>query len=120
MKYAGHLRTICLTCRCMKLKILSVVLFTCAAFFPGKMTTHVTLPGDHVPIRPLTGFRRIFIKRGEHKRVLFNITANAIAALDQFGNPQLRKGRLQLLLGGSQPHQATAGNKKTAEGILIL
>ena len=81
---------------------------------------YVTLPGDHAPVRSLIGFRRIFIKKGEHKRVSFNITSDAIAVMDQYGNPQLPKGRLRLSVGGSQPDQATAGNKKTVEGILIL
>ncbi len=76
--------------------------------------------GARDPIRSLKGFKRIYLKKGERKRISFILKKEDITTLDENGNPQLPQGKYIFSIGGSQPDAATIKNKKTVEGILKL
>ena len=75
-------------------------------------------PGD--PLRSLKGFQRIYLKKGESRRISFILNKEDIATLDERGQPKLLRGQLSFSIGGCQPNAAAVKNKNAAEGILKL
>ncbi len=55
------------------------------------------------PIRWLTGYERIFIRKGETKEVNFKIKPEHIAIFDREGNRVIEPGTLMVSVGGQQP-----------------
>lgn len=53
------------------------------------------------PEKELTGFRRIFLKKGETKKVTFRIAASQLAFLDENMKWKVEKGEYRLLAGAS-------------------
>ena len=71
---------------------------------------------QHVPIRSLKGFQRIFLKAGETKNVQFNLTNDDLSILNENGQPELLKGTINISVGGGQP----ATGMKTSSNILTV
>jgi beta-glucosidase len=81
---------------------------------------YISGQGARDPVRSLKGFQRIYLKKGERKRISFTLKKEDITTLDENGNPQLLQGKFIFSIGGCQPDAATIKNKKIVEGILKL
>jgi len=57
----------------------------------------------HAPIKALKGFKRIELKAGETKTVIFNLTAADLSLVDEGGKSYLPKGKTIISVGGGQP-----------------
>ncbi len=56
-----------------------------------------------VPIRSLAGFDRIFLKRGETRRISFRITPDQMQIIDNNGKHVIEPGEFSVSIGGRQP-----------------
>lgn len=52
------------------------------------------------PIRALKGFKRIFLSKGEEKRVSFTVSKEQLLLINKHGEPYLPQGTLQVCIGG--------------------
>lgn len=68
---------------------------------------YTTVPGKEAPLRSLKGFQRIALKKGQSKTVMFTVTPEQLALLDNNGKPETIKGKVVIAVGGSQPGTAT-------------
>lgn len=59
------------------------------------------------PVKELKGFRKVFLKKGETKKVEFNLTANDLKFYDSAINFVNEKGDYDLFVGGSSDHKFT-------------
>ena len=71
-------------------------------------------------IRALKGFKRIFIKAGESKVVVFELSLQDLSIVDSDGNLKTLPGKVLISVGGSQPDEQTKAIKKAVEGTLIF
>lgn len=71
-----------------------------------------------VPIRALKGFKRIFLKAGESKNVIFTLTPEDLSQVNEQGNLKEISGSILVSVGGSQPDTQTKVSKKTVEKVL--
>jgi beta-glucosidase len=55
------------------------------------------------PIHALKRFQRIHLKAGETKQVVFQLTEEDLALIDQDGIQQAPKGEIEISVGGNQP-----------------
>jgi beta-glucosidase len=55
------------------------------------------------PIRALTGFERVALKRGETRTVSFTLDPRALSVVDAQGVRTVAPGRVELWIGGGQP-----------------
>ena len=67
-----------------------------------------------VPIRSLAGFKRVFIKAGETKKVEFVLTPTQLSVIDNSFKRIIQPGKLIFSIGGKQPDA-----KSIANGIVI-
>jgi beta-glucosidase len=56
-----------------------------------------------VPIRSLTGIKRIFLKAGEKQKVTFVVTAEQMSLIDDAGKRVIEPGEFMVSIGGEQP-----------------
>jgi beta-glucosidase len=56
-----------------------------------------------VPRWQLRGIRKIFLKQGEEREVIFSLTPRQMALIDNEGRCRLEPGRFEVYVGGSQP-----------------
>ncbi len=56
-----------------------------------------------VPIRSLQGFRRIFLKSGEKRRIRFRLKPKQISIIDDSYNRVVEQGMFKISIGGKQP-----------------
>jgi beta-glucosidase len=71
-------------------------------------------------IRALKGFKRLFIKAGESKVVVFELSLQDLSVVDSNGNLKTLPGKVLISVGGSQPDEQTKAMKKTVEGTLLI
>ena len=64
---------------------------------------YVSRPGEAAPIRSLAGFRKIFLKAGETRRLTFDLDARALSSVDENGNRIVTPGAADIWIGGGQP-----------------
>lgn len=57
----------------------------------------------HLPIASLKGFQRVALKRGEKKRILFEVSSEELKVIDRDGNKIWRKGDYKVIIGNSSP-----------------
>ena len=81
---------------------------------------YISGQGPRDPLRSLKGFQRIYLKKGESRRISFILNKEDIATLDERGQPKSLRGQLNFSIGGCQPNAAAVKNKNAAEGILKL
>ena len=75
-------------------------------------------PG-RVPIRSLQGFRRVYLKAGETRRLKFTLAPRQLARVD--GDRLVTDaGTLRLSIGGGQPSPILLENKGVAEKLITL
>jgi beta-glucosidase len=67
-------------------------------------------PSVPVPVRSLQGFRRISLKAGAQKRVVFSLEARQISVINAQGKRVVEPGMIEISIGGKQP-----GFKGTAD-----
>lgn len=60
-------------------------------------------PGLKAPIRSLRGFQRLFLKKGESRKIQFTLTRESLSITDDYGNPVEMKGDITISVGGGQP-----------------
>lgn len=76
---------------------------------------YVIHPQDNnirIPIQSLKGFQRIHLKKGESKKVSFTLSPEELALTDKDGNLTESSKKLQIYVGGGQPHKSI-GNFNT-------
>ncbi|HEY0379784.1 MAG TPA: glycoside hydrolase family 3 C-terminal domain-containing protein [Pyrinomonadaceae bacterium] len=56
-----------------------------------------------VPIRSLQGVRRIFLRRGERRRVTFTLAPSQLSVIDDGGRRVVEPGEFLISVGGKQP-----------------
>jgi beta-glucosidase len=56
-----------------------------------------------VPIRSLQGFKRIFLKSGQEKKVEFTLTPRQLSLIDENGARVVEPGLFEIAVGGKQP-----------------
>ena len=56
-----------------------------------------------VPIRSLTGFKRVFLKPGEKQNVTFVLTGKQMSIIDDSGKRRIEPGEFLIAIGGQQP-----------------
>lgn len=56
-----------------------------------------------VPIRSLAGFKRIFLKTGESRKVEFTLNPEALSLINKAYNRVIEPGKFRISVGGSQP-----------------
>lgn len=60
------------------------------------------------PIRTLKGFQRVYLKKGETKKVTIKLTKKELSEIDNLGNTVPIKGKVEIYVGGSQPLKETS------------
>jgi len=75
-----------------------------------------------VPVRSLRGFKRIHLKPGESKTVIFEVAADAFTVIDKNNKRTADPGQYIITVGGRQPEKVTSDKetgvlKKTVELI---
>ncbi len=60
-----------------------------------------------VPHHSLCGFKRIYLKSGEHKTINFEINSRAMTIVDEEGRRYVENGEFTLFVGGSQPDRVS-------------
>ena len=75
-----------------------------------------------VPVRSLRGFKRIHLKPGESKTVIFEVASDAFTVIDKNNKRTADPGQYIITVGGRQPEKVTADKetgvlKKTVELI---
>jgi beta-glucosidase len=60
-------------------------------------------PGLKAPIRSLRGFQRLFLKKGESRKIQFILTPGQLSMTDDYGNPEVMKGTVTISISGGQP-----------------
>jgi beta-glucosidase len=76
-----------------------------------------------VPIRSLSGVRRIFLKAGEKQTVSFTLTPEQMAIIDDRGRRLIEPGEFSVSVGGKQPGQtgrADAGTTGLVSGRFVV
>ena len=75
-----------------------------------------------VPLQTLVGFKRVTLNPGQSRRVLFTITPEQLAALDDDGRPFWEAGEYRVTIGGSSPgaRSQTLGAPTPAAGTFHL
>jgi len=58
--------------------------------------------GVPVPVRQLSGFQRIFLRKGRKRTVVFRLKNGQFAAYDDNGKPFFKAGNFRLCVGGGQ------------------
>jgi beta-glucosidase len=71
-----------------------------------------------VPIRSLQGFKRIFLKSGEEKRVDFTLTPRQLSLVDDQGVRMVESGLFEIAIGGKQPGATGLADASTT-GIVV-
>ena len=66
----------------------------------------------------MKGFKRIFLKAGESKIVLFKLSHDDVSIMDDNGNAKLLPGKILISVGGCQPDEKSIADKKVVQGIL--
>jgi beta-glucosidase len=69
---------------------------------------------EKAPLKALKGFKRIYLKAGEAKKVSFTLTPQQLSLVNSDGKYYQPKGKLMLSIGGGQPDVA---NKATSNVI---
>lgn len=72
----------------------------------GDEVVQLYLSHPHVegaPIRALSGFRRIALKKGQSEKVSFELPASALSIVDDAGVRRVVPGTVQVWVGGGQP-----------------
>ncbi len=69
------------------------------------------------PLKQLVAFKRIHVKVGKSKTVMFNLKRKQLAAYDAKGNPFVALGEYSISVGGGQPDDTAS---TTIEGRLIV
>lgn len=57
----------------------------------------------YAPIKALKGFKRIFLKAGESKQILFQLSSEDLSLVNDKGELKQTKGKLSISIGGGQP-----------------
>jgi beta-glucosidase len=70
---------------------------------------------SRVPLRSLKGFKRIFLKAGESKQVVFQLTPEDFSVADDKGVAKEFSGKVTISVGGGQPD----AKYKTTSNVLI-
>ena len=65
-------------------------------------TSHSGLAFD-TPIRSLKGFQRVFLKKGETKKVSFTLRSEELAVVNDEGRILVMPGTVEIAVGGKQP-----------------
>jgi beta-glucosidase len=70
---------------------------------------YVTRPGPGAPLKSLAGFQRVFLKRGETRRLRFTLAPEAFSVVTPEGTREVASGAAVLWIGGGQPSPAVSG-----------
>ncbi|MCW1300781.1 MAG: fibronectin type III-like domain-contianing protein, partial [Candidatus Parvarchaeota archaeon] len=75
-----------------------------------------------VPNYELKGFRRIHLKSGQTKRVIFNLSPKQMTIVNDNGESILEAGKIKVMVGSSQPDKRSfeLTGKKVLEKIFEL
>jgi beta-glucosidase len=78
---------------------------------------YVSLPQSKLktPIRALQGFRRIHLKAGEQRELMFSIAPAQMSARDNNNVATVESGTVQISVGGRQPNANAIAAKQVAE-----
>ena len=66
------------------------------------------------PIKSLKAFQRIFLKSGESKTILFQLTAEDLSLINENGQQYQPTGKTVISIGGGQPN---VKNKTTSNVV---
>ena len=75
--------------------------------------THPDYKG-RAPVKALKGFQRIYLKKGESKKITFSLTTEQLSLVNETGDLFQPKGKVLISIGGGQPSVA---NKTTSNVI---
>ena len=73
-----------------------------------------------VPNIALQGYRRISLKAGEKKNVVFNLRPKQLSMIDNNNNRIEEPGQVEIFIGGCQPGKYAEGGKQSLSGIIQL
>jgi beta-glucosidase len=76
--------------------------------------------GYKTPIRVLKGFKRISLKAGESKTILFNLSSRELSEIDVSGNAIPMTGNIEFSVGGGQPSAALRAKKQVVQEIIAI
>ncbi len=72
------------------------------------------------PIRSLQGFRRIFLKAGETRKVEFTLTPEKMSVIDALAQRSILPGKIIISIGGCQPGEKALQQQKAIQKECIL
>ena len=67
---------------------------------------------EHAPLRSLVGFERVFIKKGETKKVQFKVLPKELFTVNASSQKFLQPEKMLISVGGSQYSKARQEQKK--------
>ena len=68
--------------------------------------SHPQNGNTRVPLRALKGFKRIHLDKGESRQVIFTLSPEELALVDEKGNLVEKEGSVELYIGGGQPYKS--------------
>ena len=68
--------------------------------------SHPQNGNTRVPLRALKGFKRIHLDKGESRQVIFTLSPEELALVDEKGNLVEKEGTVELYIGGGQPYKS--------------
>jgi beta-glucosidase len=72
------------------------------------------------PCKELAGFKRVFLRPGETKKVAFTFAANQTAFVDKDMKWRVEAGEIELMIGNSSENFVPAGTLTISETITIV
>jgi len=72
------------------------------------------------PIRALKGFRRIHLKAGETKSIVFNLSEKELSEIDSEGKSVMAKGKIGISVGGCQPSKEMISENNVVQKIISI
>jgi len=72
------------------------------------------------PLIALKGFKRIFLEKGESKKMRFVLTPAELSVINEKGLSQQPKGRISISVGGGQPGVKNKTTSNVVSGVLLI
>lgn len=82
---------------------------------------YVSHPGvEGAPLNALKGFQRIYLRRGETKKVSFSLTAEDMSLINENGIAYQPKGEIIISIGGGQPGKDSRATSNVMSKTVLL
>ena len=75
---------------------------------------------SRAPIHSLQGFRRVWLKSGETRRITFTLRPENMSVIDALAQRCVVPGQMIISLGGGQPDATTLKNRQSVQGRSVL